>query len=96
MGRPAVLLLLLALLTPGVAIPVPPAVKALSSLRWSTSFTSRHFTGAKYSVHYILQKVRRGGAGRGGRRGALGLRSPCLMDPSLGTGAHPEFQTPNA
>ncbi|XP_034851456.1 lysosomal Pro-X carboxypeptidase isoform X3 [Mirounga leonina] len=57
MGRPTVLLLLLAFLTPGAAIRVPPAMKALSSLRWSTSFTSRGTVAKKYSIHYIEQKV---------------------------------------
>ncbi|XP_058401496.1 lysosomal Pro-X carboxypeptidase [Diceros bicornis minor] len=57
MGRRAVLLLLLAFLTPGAAGPVPPALKALSNLHLSTSFTSRPAVAMKYSIHYIQQKV---------------------------------------
>ncbi|KAF5927066.1 hypothetical protein HPG69_018332 [Diceros bicornis minor] len=57
MGRRAVLLLLLAFLTPGTAGPVPPALKALSNLHLSTSFTSRPAVAMKYSIHYIQQKV---------------------------------------
>ncbi|XP_006098535.1 lysosomal Pro-X carboxypeptidase isoform X1 [Myotis lucifugus] len=56
MGR-LVLLLLLAFLMPGLAIPVPPALKALSNLHLSTSFTSRPSVVMKYSIHYIEQKI---------------------------------------
>ncbi|VCX05394.1 unnamed protein product, partial [Gulo gulo] len=57
MGRPTVLLLLLAILTPAAAFRVPPAMKALSSLRWSASSTFRRTVAKNYSVHYIQQKV---------------------------------------
>ncbi|XP_054580661.1 lysosomal Pro-X carboxypeptidase isoform X2 [Eptesicus fuscus] len=56
MGR-LVLLLLLAFLMPGLAIPVPPALKALSNLHLSTSFTSRPSVVTKYSIHYFEQKI---------------------------------------
>lgn len=59
MGR-LVLLLLLAFLMPGLAIPVPPALKALTNLHLSTSFTSRPSVVTKYSIHYFEQKVRLG------------------------------------
>lgn len=59
MGRRSLLLLLLllAFLTPGAATPVPPALRALSSLHLSTSFRSRPAVAMKYSIHYIQQKV---------------------------------------
>uniref|UniRef100_A0A9L0JVN4 Prolylcarboxypeptidase n=1 Tax=Equus asinus TaxID=9793 RepID=A0A9L0JVN4_EQUAS len=57
MERRALLLLLLAFLTPGAPIPVPPALKALSNLHLSTRLTSRPAIDIKYSIHYIQQKV---------------------------------------
>ncbi|KAM7086658.1 lysosomal Pro-X carboxypeptidase isoform 1-T3 [Molossus nigricans] len=60
MGLLVLLLLLLAFLMPGVAIPVPPALKALSNLHLSTKFTSRPSAVtkySKYSIHYLKQKV---------------------------------------
>lgn len=57
MGRRALLLLFLAFLTPGATIPVPPALRALSSLHLTTTSTSRRTVAVEYSVHYIQQKV---------------------------------------
>uniref|UniRef100_A0A8D1E7N8 Lysosomal Pro-X carboxypeptidase n=1 Tax=Sus scrofa TaxID=9823 RepID=A0A8D1E7N8_PIG len=53
MGR----LLLLAFLMFGAATPVPPALRAFSSLHLSNSFSSRPAVAMKYSIHYIQQKV---------------------------------------
>lgn len=64
MGR-LVLLLLLAFLMPGLPIPVPPALKALSNLHLSTSSTSLPSVVMNYSIRYFEQKVRLGkGLGR--------------------------------
>lgn len=91
MGR-LVLLLLLAFLMPGLAIPVPPALKALSNLHLSTSFTSHPSVVMKYSIHYIEQKVRLGkGLGK-----AWGLAVSRPTDGAPGTGARSAFQAPNA
>ncbi|KAF6105675.1 prolylcarboxypeptidase [Phyllostomus discolor] len=57
MGCPVLLFLLLAFLMPGVAIPVPPALRALSNLHLSTSFTSHPAAVGNYSIHYFEQKV---------------------------------------
>ncbi|XP_036283791.1 lysosomal Pro-X carboxypeptidase [Pipistrellus kuhlii] len=56
MGR-LVQLLLLAFLMPGLAILLPPRLKALSNLHLSTSFTSRSSIVMKYSIHYMEQKI---------------------------------------
>lgn len=69
MGRLS--LLFLAFLTPGAAIPVPPALRAFSKLHLSTSFTSHSAIAMKFTTHYIEQKVRPGVL-----RGALGFHSP--------------------
>lgn len=55
MGRLS--LLFLAFLTPGAAIPVPPALRAFSKLHLSTSFTSHSAIAMKFTTHYIEQKV---------------------------------------
>uniref|UniRef100_A0ABI7ZI95 Prolylcarboxypeptidase n=1 Tax=Felis catus TaxID=9685 RepID=A0ABI7ZI95_FELCA len=57
MGRHTVLLLLLAFLTLREVIPVPLALRALSNLHRSASFTSRPAVPTKYTVHYLQQKV---------------------------------------
>lgn len=86
MGRHTVLLLLLAFLTLREGISVPLALRALSNLHRSASFTSRPAVPTKYTVHYLQQKVRRGGAGVGEDWGfpvPLGLpRSPGLTHSS--------------
>lgn len=69
MGRLS--LLFLAFLTPGAAIPVPPALRAFSKLHLSTSFTSHSAIAMKFTTHYIEQKVRPGVL-----RGALGFHGP--------------------
>ncbi|XP_037378946.1 lysosomal Pro-X carboxypeptidase isoform X2 [Talpa occidentalis] len=50
-------LLLLVSLTPGAAISVSPALRALNSLHLSTGFGSLHDGSKKYSIHYFQQKV---------------------------------------
>lgn len=62
MGCPVLLLLLLAFLMPGIAIPVPPSLRALSNLHLSTSLTSHPVVVGKYSIHYFEQQVRQGGS----------------------------------
>ncbi|XP_077632324.1 lysosomal Pro-X carboxypeptidase isoform X1 [Crocuta crocuta] len=57
MGCRTVLLLLLAFLTARAAIPVPLALRALSNLHRSASFTARPAVPVKYTVHYLQQKV---------------------------------------
>ncbi|KAJ8798351.1 hypothetical protein J1605_001476 [Eschrichtius robustus] len=87
MGRRSLLLLLLAFLTPGAATPVPPALRALSSLHLSTSFRSRPAVAMKYSIHYIQQKVRGKGFGMAERVARTGFvvprhrSSPEISDP---------------
>ncbi|XP_066225673.1 lysosomal Pro-X carboxypeptidase-like [Saccopteryx leptura] len=57
MGRCVLLFLLLGFLMSGVAIPLPPALRALSNVRLSTSFTSLPSGDMEHSIRYVQQKV---------------------------------------